>query len=180
MEKAWFVTSSQRRCLAYLHPDQQSARLRRGRFCRGYSTDGAAQARNWTLDAPPAASRYAQIAPADHPFKGTPQAPDESEHPFQIEGKVTDVDLVAPVDYFRTSSNNVEEHPLPPSPDGAQRSEITGGSSADGKQRIIRLRCAAPDSVVIVTEHRPGTGQTLTFRKVDGRWKIVKAAYWVA
>ena len=175
VQQNWFLEGPNLQARAYLTPDTNSSRLRRGRF---FWTDQEATSNSmgyeWRVTRGPFS--WAQVARPNSEFAVTLGRPHVLDRPFQVDGHVSDADLIDLVDFIRGN----------PSMPDRSTDETDGswsfrfGSSVDGKNAITLIEAKADCFLKVTTERRRGAGQVIEVSRTDDGWQVVSVAEWVA
>jgi hypothetical protein len=149
---------------AFLRPRVTTANMRRGRVL--HLQCSPAEGQPGCLEWIPSARRKAgtNVQVADGKDFGRPLTfRSIHERPIDVDGEISDNDLVSLVTYLRTG----------PAP-------TTKTLGLGRNQPIMSIRLQKDATVVVNLSRDGGSGQLATVVRVDGTWKLVNVSYWVA
>lgn len=154
---------------AYCPPVSISPALRRGvgiRLSR-YVDQTDSPIKGWQVT--PGTFEYAQVTLAASQARRTCDTPKGWERPFEVNGKLSDEDIIAVVQLVKKSPRKSS---WTTNPDGSMSLESW---RVEGENRILALVATGKATVEVYTESRPGAGQLIEVEKAaTGDWSIVK------
>lgn len=165
VEKMKWCWLGSTRVSVYLKPNVSTSRLRRGKFVLCFAEKRPGQeAKNWQLA--DEKCHYAQVSLKDKTFASDFTLPSGVDRPFSVTGKIRDSDLIALVDFIRTSPGMPVKGVCP--------------GTVEGNDPIMSVEEEARGSYKIMTEIHEGMGQSITVKLQDDGWKLLQIGIWIS
>lgn len=164
-EPRWYVE-------VFLVPDQIAPALRRGRVETVVASLSAPQAysgpKRWRKES---TAEYAQVpVPGTDPARIAGRA--DLNRPFRVVGSFTDEDLIAIVDYIRSSPRAVDRT--------NQRGPFTDRARGQWPVGLVVRKTDDIEVTLIEPKDRGTSGQRATLRQDGRRWTLTRVGYWIA